>query len=900
MSIEARFAPPGGRLEKAGDYEASIIARALSEGIGNDYSGVWFVAPTRRKVQNWTRAFQRRAGKCYVPPVALTLKQLAGELYGAYGDKAVLEESLRPVLISGISQGGMGLARVLADFIAEMKDQFPLQAHSSLTEVLDSAFSELGIPDEAAARARSALEVFRGYDELLAANGLVDTRDAMAGAARMADNLDIRLLILDGFYEITPLEELLIAALIGRARNTLATIPVSGPDDDLTHCYSNFLERAFGVRTEFLAGREKPPQMEYHPARSMEEEVEAIARQIKASFISGRLRELEESYVVFPSLEPYRETVRRVFGRYGIPHDISPERPRSETRPFRDLLAILEAVAGDYPRLAMGRVLTSPTLEKVPPEIRAAAPGLCLSAGIIKGRDSWLRAFEAQGLAEQAKKFFKALSPLEKIINNASYGEYVEAFLKAAHGLGLVLPADERAELERALGRLGLMDEVLGKGVDLAVFSEAARGVLSDLPKGPEAPGVRVAGLYDVRGLEPGMLYFGGLKDGDIPRRPEMDLLLPDSVRKRLGLMDMARNLRLQEHIFRRITGAARGLYLSYPTMDGDKFFLPSVFLAGGREAGGGVYGIFSREEEQLRRPSPPLHAHIREISGMAGHGYGQAMSITDIDAYRSCPRRFFIERVLCLEPPEIKEYEVEPKVIGTVTHKVMEELIGGWTGEGPEAFRERAAAAMDRALAAEPMEDYFKGLLKESFLAVVGEIYGLEEDIRAGGYGFRQAEVKVEGEPLRGIRLKGKIDRIDSMAGDERSVQVIDYKTGGADLSATQVLRRGKSLQLFLYAALLRAMGLEPRRVGIYSLKDLRLKWIPGRSDCRKGVSLDEYISAALRFLEETVARLREGDFTALPLEEQTCRNCHERPYCPYIQGAGRERAEGGDGKRR
>jgi hypothetical protein len=39
---------------------------------------------------------------------------------------------------------------------------------------------------------------------------------------------------------------------------------------------------------------------------------------------------------------------------------------------------------------------------------------------------------------------------------------------------------------------------------------------------------------------------------------------------------------------------------------------------------------------------------------------------------------------------------------------------------------------------------------------------------------------------------------------------------------------------------------------------------------------------------MEDTVARMRKGDFAAAPLSEQTCRNCHERPYCPYIQGAG------------
>ncbi|MEJ2325240.1 MAG: hypothetical protein P8Y77_10780, partial [Nitrospirota bacterium] len=69
---------------------------------------------------------------------------------------------------------------------------------------------------------------------------------------------------------------------------------------------------------------------------------------------------------------------------------------------------------------------------------------------------------------------------------------------------------------------------------------------------------------------------------GDLPARPEVDFLLPDSVKTRLGLVDMHRNMRLQGYIFRRLAATAGALRLSYPAMEGDKLFLPSLFLWGG------------------------------------------------------------------------------------------------------------------------------------------------------------------------------------------------------------------------------------------------------------------------------------------------------------------------------
>jgi ATP-dependent helicase/nuclease subunit B len=433
------------------------------------------------------------------------------------------------------------------------------------------------------------------------------------------------------------------------------------------------------------------------------------------------------------------------------------------------------------------------------------------------------------------------------------------------------------------MNAVGLLRGLIHSGTDLRGFSDALGHVLESMVDEVDGEGIRVSEIFEVRGLEPRFLYMGGVKDGDIPSKPELDFLLPDSVRKRLGLVDFKRYLRLQGYIFRRLTRSAGGVRLSYPSMDGDKFFLPSLFLTGGEEPEESVFGVFSKEEEMLRQGRRPLSSYMNDIEGIRT-SRGQALNVTYVDAYRRCPRRFFIEKALGLEPPEIKEYAVEAVTLGSIAHELMESLITGGE-ESFEGFSERAFQVLDAVLSKRPLERYFKALIRDSLGDILPDIYELESGIRAEGFEFYRAELPVEGEPISGIRLRGKIDRIDRSA--DGSCAVVDYKTGASDLSGAGV-NRGESLQLFLYAALLRAKGMAPERVGIYSLKDLRLKWVPNRRDRKEGLSLDDFVAPALKFLEETAGEAKKGNFPAIPQSDATCRRCHERPYCPYIQKAG------------
>jgi ATP-dependent helicase/DNAse subunit B len=879
MSVSIHHLGPGSEEAKH-----RIFRRTIEEWKGPDFSGILYLAPTYVLATSFKRTFHSWMKGCYIPPRCMTLKQFSRCVYLESGTRPILPAPLVPVILSRISSCSTGLASLRAELIRELKEQFPSEPPEAIRERLRGVFQEKNIPEDATKRAMDAMEAFVVYQDTLTKAGFADEQDVTHLSTALAQELSgPELLLLDGFYEVHPSDLELIHALTQRAQRTIATIPVSGMNDDLSYCYSNSFVHEYRLEPQYVSGEKIPRKMLTRPSASMEAELEAIAREIKENYISGRARDLENTLVVFPDITPYRKMAERVFARYGIPATTITPQSLSKDAAYLDLLALLESVGEDYPRLPFSRFLASPHFQRIPAKLRQAAPHIALTSGILKGKEQWLHAFRREGAYSEGVKLFKSLNNLTM---QGSYMSLYNALLSILRGLKFSPGSNGLAECEGLLRRTAALESILGH-TDLKGFWDAVSRLLDSSSAPGRGEGVKLASLHEVRGLEPEVLYLAGMKDDDIPSRPEMDFLLPDSVRRKLGLMDLRKHMHLEEYIFGRLASSAGRLSLSYPTMEGDRVFLPSVFLSETvKEEDGRPQVILSEEEEMLRDDRGELTNHIREVRNIKGFYKSTALRVTDIDSYRRCPRRFFIERTLGLCPPEVTDYEVEPMTLGSIVHRCMEELVKELPRD-EETFLNRAEGVLETVLREFGMlDDYFKALISATFLSIIPKLFENELLLREEGYDFHRAELEIEGEPVPGIRLAGKVDRIDKNRDGE--VEVIDYKTGSVATSSTRTLEKGADLQLYLYASMLKEQGLIPRRVGLYSLRDLRIKWFPTGRDTKKGLFLDDFILRSVEYLEDTAESMGNGSFEATPIEEQVCRSCHERPYCPYIQGGG------------
>jgi RecB family exonuclease len=916
----------------------TLLKIATKKTKGPDYSRILYIAPTPRKVRDAQRIFHNLIGGCYIPPEMMTIKQYSKRFYSLYGDKSIISHELIPVIISQVSGKGIGYASLITDFINEIKQYHPGKDIETIEKELKIIFYDLGIPEEVSKRTMETLEIFRVYQEILERESVLDEDDVMALCPLLIQghHWSPETLVLDGFYELTRSEEAILKALINSAKDTVISISYDDNLIEITNSYITFIKNNFKVEEVYLSAEEKGTEPFYHPYQGVEEEVEEIARYIKSYFISGKIRELEKVIIAFPKLHEYSDIVERVLRRYGIPYTISISKSVGKTRPFLDMIALLESVTDDYPRLLFSRFLSSPYFKNMPQELRKGIPMLCLRSGIIKGKDAWLNLSKTVSSEQSAvsslsheiekglKWIFRKLEPLESFKNNGTFSQYSEVISKILNDLDFSGLSDQDTDLKEKVfdifQKLSFIDNLIprlagtsrdGAPYSLRQFIDALRHILNATQIEAEGTGAQVMGFFELRGIEPEYLCLGGLKEGDLPSKPDVDYILPDSVRTKFGLVNLQKYLLLQRFLFSRTIESTKNLCLSYPVMEGDRFFLPSPLLPWNREKKEMVSGIYSKEEELVRKGRMPFASYITEIEKVGEtfirnkFGEDSYISVTDIDSYRTCPRKFFIERVLKLEPLEVKEYRIEAMLLGTIVHEIMQLLLSESFADAEE-LQVRAEEIMKNILPKKPVETYWKNLIMDAFLSILPDIYELENKLIDEGYSFMKAEFLVDGEIINGIKLKGKIDRVDKKVQSSKFkvqsskdnklvirnfspvtdiVELIDYKTGATQVRGSQVITKGTNLQLFLYAALMKSLGFQVERVGIYSLKDVNLSWIPGKNDRKKGRTIEDYIEVSLRFLEETVCKMRIGDFSASPLIEQTCRNCSERPYCPYVQ---------------
>jgi RecB family exonuclease len=252
-------------------------------------------------------------------------------------------------------------------------------------------------------------------------------------------------------------------------------------------------------------------------------------------------------------------------------------------------------------------------------------------------------------------------------------------------------------------------------------------------------------------------------------------------------------------------------------------------------------------------------------------------LNVTDIDSYRKCPMRFYIERMLKLELEEPPQFQVEARLWGSLAHKVMEQLFKEGDMEIDD-IDSRILQCLEAALKQFPIDEFWGKVAKEIFQKLLPKIKDQEQALRMQGFGPVMVEKKLTAD-INGLKVKGKIDRIDKRQGsrgqgvkgseenDNNNVVLLDYKTGNVD---------SDSLQMPLYALMWRENSPDPvDKVGYYSLKEGKITWYP-----KKG-SMEEYLNNSLATAEEHVSKMRRGIFSPEPLKASECRYCRHSPLC-------------------
>jgi hypothetical protein len=838
----------------------------------------------------------------------------------------------------------IGYARAVGDFITEIKRYVPRSDQAGLA----SRFKELlAAYEKPLARALEALDALELYNHELSSRNWADDEDIMAEAAHLVKagsgtqsqfpgGIGLcpsrpRVLVLDSFVAPNRLEADLLIALIAQAETCLALGYAGDPKDEDYRLASKFVELVRGQEgfaVEALPASPAPPEPQLFAFPTIEDEVAGICRDI---LCRGTDINLPDTVVAFPKLADYAAMVKRIFEQYELPVTVYPATDLAASPPVLAVLELLRALDSDYERIATAAALGSPFLPgllKLKAEsdsenrYRAAAELNHYSrrARIIKGRVNWnniatrleaaedrLEDTELEFAKDLQKRIRQATGLVDKMLEPAdtigNQARRLKQFLEAvdycrnlkAEEPGTDELLEDRSELYNILDSLSGFEADFGaRKQSRAQFIKTLVYLIRLAARAPEpAPaGVIVMDMTETLGLAPKRLYFGGLTETNLPGGYSGDPILPDRVRRELGMPDIDWHRDWQRFNFCRTMRASPNTpFLSFYDSDEGRPVLPSPFLtiAPLKPESSGI--MYSEAEEQTAQGRsagirfadtcrPVDFGRDKDVLKVLAARFGpeRPISVTRLEAYRTCPYLFYLENILGLETPEEPRYDIDTRQWGLVVHRVMEKLYAG--GSLPvEQVHDAAMKALDATLAEVELPVFWQEVTRRVFANLLPDLVRCEAELREDGFQPQKTELSLAGNLTKDIAVRGRFDRVDASA---TAFRVLDYKTGRPGNFTPKAVIDGTHVQLPLYAWLYHEAkpGLAIDNFGVYSLREPDVIWF-----ARRKYTVDELVKAALENAVAIVKSIRKGEFPALPADDRVCEYCNLGHTCGFSE---------------
>lgn len=374
---------------------------------------------------------------------------------------------------------------------------------------------------------------------------------------------------------------------------------------------------------------------------------------------------------------------------------------------------------------------------------------------------------------------------------------------------------------------------------------------------GEPLEGLQITGLLETRLLDFKNVIMTSANDGILPPGKVENSFIPYDIRREMGLNTFTENDAVFAYHFYRLLQRSESVWLLYNSEpdalgSGEKSrFVTQMEIESGHEIHFEIAApAFSApQKKELIIPKTQL------VRDTLSHWAESGISPSSLNSYLRNPIEFYQQKVLKLEEFEEAEETVGARVLGNIVHKSLEELYKNLLGKillpsDIMPLLEKMEPVVEKCFREEYKNgDFLQGknyLIYKIVSAFVENV--LKNDLKLSEENElvileleQKAEVEFELENGRKVRLKGFIDRIDSVNGRKR---IIDYKTGTVRDNSLGIKSENvekvfqedefaKPLQLLLYAHLFFGNN-ENQNVqfGIYPLKYPKKEVIPLKID--------------------------------------------------------------------
>ncbi len=476
--------------------------------------------------------------------------------------------------------------------------------------------------------------------------------------------------------------------------------------------------------------------------------------------------------------------------------------------------------------------------------------------------------------------------------------------------------------------------------------------------------GVLITNIDELRGLKFKYSFLGGLVDGDFPTRYRPEIFFSGSFAKK----DREHLNGERFRFYQSLSSWSKGLYLTLPNSEGEKDSAESTFLKDFEKSfkitNKGIVDyqhlIFSNEEAERNIPINSLpfisttekekwnsvsredgfrNNNPHEYSSYSGFilNDGECLfdnpnsperpySISQLEIYKKCPFRYFLERILKIEIADEPDEEIEAIEIGSLLHSILYDFYSEIHNRNIKlqncsdtifniaegilfgfAKKHSKLILKDSPFAFYENEKIFglngnreESILYQFLLTERNDASGRIPKYFEANFGVEDVEqdstISVSSPlMLDDIQLRGKIDRVD-VNNNDNTFEVIDYKTGSKKITKGEI-EDGLALQLPIYVWAVKELllnrtkeELNPIAMTIYSLKFQKDKFGKNPVFFKRGRDVDyseiinEYVEIALEHVKSAVRSIRKGEFPITPFldnRDKACRFCNYNMIC-------------------
>lgn len=315
-------------------------------------------------------------------------------------------------------------------------------------------------------------------------------------------------------------------------------------------------------------------------------------------------------------------------------------------------------------------------------------------------------------------------------------------------------------------------------------------------------------------------LVVGGCDRGHLPGKDRATPFFNVGVRRELGLPTWEDRLAERLHQFRHALECAPQVLLTWRREDQGEPLLPAPWVEGLETLHRLAYGhgledaalrsLLQAEHANVAAPAPaplPLPPRMPRPR-IPAELLPESATASNHQHLIDCPYRYFAADCLRLSPTEAVRELLQKSDYGERVHRCLEAFHSDVPGlPGPflhVCTADTRTAAIDlleriaEAVFARDLEDNFqhRGWLKR-WLQLIPDYIDWQIR-RAQSWQVAQVEMRTQRDLDAGVRLEGRLDRIDSNGDSEA---IVDYKTGGVPPQAD--IDAGEAVQLPVYALL-------------------------------------------------------------------------------------------------